>query len=269
MKGFRSGRDILLFIAFDSMKSLAFIVLGAASLSSVAAPIHFQSSEQRAALVELYTSEGCSSCPPAEAWLSKLKNAPGLWTNFVPVAFHVDYWNSLGWRDKLSDPQFSARQQQYAHIWAAENVYTPEFVLNGREWHNWLEMRGAPSASSSKSGVLNVTSDDTRHWRLSFVPAAGGADAYEATAAILVSALSTDVKAGENAGRHLQHDFAALSLITAPLTRGTNHFEGDFVVDSKPGQNYGRLALAVWVTRRGQLEPLQATGGWLPDSLGK
>ncbi len=74
-----------------------------------AAPIVFQSSTRQTALLELYTSEGCSSCPPAEAWLSKLKTEPGLWSEFVPVAFHVDYWNNLGWRDKLSSEQFSRR----------------------------------------------------------------------------------------------------------------------------------------------------------------
>lgn len=231
---------------------------------SAAAPIQFQSSEHQTALVELYTSEGCSSCPPAERWLSKLKGETGLWTNFVPVAFHVDYWNSPKWRDKLSDPLFSTRQQEYARLWSAKNIYTPEFILNGREWHNWLELRRAPSVSSSRPGVLGVTSDDARHWQVNFVPGDVTGN-YEITAAVLVSALSSDVKAGENAGRHLEHDFAALSLTTASLAKQTNHFEGNFVIDSRPKQNSGRLALAVWVTRADHLEPLQATGGWLPN----
>lgn len=128
-----------------------------------AMPAVFQSSEPQTTLLELYTSESCSSCPPAEAWLSKLKNEPGLWNKFVPVAFHVDYWNNLGWRDRLSDPQFTQRQQSYARLWSADGVYTPEFVLNGKEWHNWVGLRSAPGAGGVKAGVLSASSVDGRH----------------------------------------------------------------------------------------------------------
>jgi hypothetical protein len=229
-----------------------------------ATPVVFQSAEQRTPLLELYTSEACSSCPPAEDWLSSLKSKPGLWTGFVPVAFHVDYWNHLGWRDRWSDEQFTERQQNYARQWSAADVYTPEFVLNGREWSNWSGWRGAPAASTTKAGVLRASSEDGRHWRADFVPAETAAADYEVTAALLVSEVSSDVDGGENAGRHLTHDFAALSLMTRPLTSGTNGYQGTFIIDPQPKGINGRLALAVWVTRAGQLEPLQATGGWLP-----
>src|ERR1043166_1377606 len=82
-------------------------------VSAVAGELSFQSSEQRTPLIELYTSEGCSSCPPAEAWLSKLKTEAGLWKDFVPVAFHVDYWDHLGWRDRFASAVFTERQRAY------------------------------------------------------------------------------------------------------------------------------------------------------------
>ena len=85
------------------------------------------------------------------------------------------------------------------------------------------------------------------------------------TAALLVGELDSDVTAGENSGRHLKHDFAAVSLITRPLAPGTNGYEGTFTIDDHPKGVTGRFALAVWITRRGHLEPLQATGGWLPQ----
>jgi hypothetical protein len=244
------------------MLKLSLFMWTLAGSAALAAPIQFASSEKQTALIELYTSEGCSSCPPAEAWVSKLKNDPGLWTNFVPIAFHVAYWNHLGWRDVLSDEQFSARQQTYAERWSAENIYTPEFVLNGKEWHNWLGFRGAPTTSDLKPGRLQVTSTDGKHWQAKFTSLQKNQVDYEISVAVLISDSSTDVKAGENAGRRLQHDFAALSLVTLPLTRETN--TGTFVVDTHTKGVSGRLALAVWVTRAGQLEPLQATGGWLP-----
>ncbi|HEX3628105.1 MAG TPA: DUF1223 domain-containing protein [Verrucomicrobiae bacterium] len=245
------------------MKLICFLGL-IASMAANAGPIAFQSSERQTSLLELYTSEGCSSCPPAESWLSKLKTAPGLWNGFVPVAFHVAYWNNPGWHDKLSSELFSTRQQNYAQVWSAETIYTPEFVLNGKEWRNWFGFRGPPSASATRAGVLQVRSDDGEHWQANFFPAENGTADYEVTAALLVSEISSDVNGGENAGRHLNHDFAAVSLVTRPLASQTNELQGRFIIDGDPKGITGRLALAVWVTRNGHLEPLQATGGWLP-----
>ena len=98
--------------------------------------ITFQSTDEQTSLLELFTSEGCSSCPPAETWLSGLKAAPGLWKEFVPVAFHVDYWDYLGWRDPWGAKTFSLRQHAYAKTWRIDSVYTPAFILNGKEWHS-------------------------------------------------------------------------------------------------------------------------------------
>src|SRR5579862_6783150 len=104
-----------------TVRCILFGVLGC--IAAHAAPIQFQSSERQVALVELYTSEGCSSCPPAEAWLSRLKDKPGLWSEFVPVAFHVEYWDALGWRDKWSSKDYSERQRDYAASWGSDNIY--------------------------------------------------------------------------------------------------------------------------------------------------
>ena len=121
-----------------------------------------------------------------------------------------------------------------------------------------------PRASASTPGTLQVSSIDGKHWKAEFSPTDKTQRDYEITAAVLISDLGTDVKAGENAGHHLQHDFAALSLITRPITVQTNNLSANFIIDDNPKGFTGRLALAVWVTRAGELEPLQATGGWLP-----
>jgi hypothetical protein len=112
---------------------ILFCLVMLVSVTVAAAPVSFQSSERQTALIELYTSEGCSSCPPAESWLSGLKSAPGLWNDFVPVTFHIDYWDNPGWRDKWSSKQFSDRQRDYARALGSAEIYTPEFVLNGKE----------------------------------------------------------------------------------------------------------------------------------------
>jgi hypothetical protein len=243
------------------------IILGMfVSIAANGGPIEFQSSESQVALVELYTSEGCSSCPPADSWLSRLKEAPGLWSNFVPVAFHVDYWDYLGWRDKWSSKQYSDRQREYAGTWGSENIYTPEFVLNGKEWHNWLGLKGAPGVSKTKAGVLKVTSEDTNHWQVQYIPAIAGVTAFEINAALLVSGLGSEVKAGENVGRHLRHDFVVLKLIRQPLIGKDGGFQGIFTLVAGPCSPECRLALAAWATRSGSLEPAQSVGGWLVAS---
>src|SRR2546427_12578483 len=108
-------------------------VLGA--VTAQGGEVVFESKPTRTHLIELFTSEGCSSCPSAEAWLSKLKAEPRLWKDFVPIAFHVDYWDRLGWRDPFAAKEWTARQYQYSAVWKSDSVYTPGFWLDGREWH--------------------------------------------------------------------------------------------------------------------------------------
>lgn len=241
--------------------------IAASATAMSAAPIVFQSTEHQTSLLELYTSEGCSSCPPAEEWLSRLKDSPGLWTDFVPVAFHVDYWNSLGWRDPWSDERYSDRQRDYAQAWKAENIYTPEFVLNGNEWHRGFWSKSVPASSESNAGLLKVTSDDAARWHLTFIPPPGAGRAFEANAALLLNGVSSDVTAGENARRHLNHDFAAIAFTEVPVTARSNLFQSTFVLTPPRPKPSGSLALAVWITPVGKSRYLlQSTGGWLPKN---
>jgi hypothetical protein len=215
-------------------------------------------------LLELYTSEGCSSCPPAESWFSGLKGSSRLWKEFVPVAFHVDYWDYLGWRDPWGSKPFSDRQRAYATTWGSDSIYTPGFALNGHEWREGFRPKDGPSISHRTVGTLAVTSTDLKHWHVSFLPTMRGNLAYRINAAILVSGLASDVKAGENQGRHLNHDFVVTALTSSLLKNNSDTDEGDFELESLKGNNPGQMALAVWVTSAAGLEPIQSTGGWLP-----
>jgi hypothetical protein len=240
--------------------AMASAILLAGIAYSRAEPVVFQTTETRVGLLELFTSEGCSSCPPAEKWLSGLKDSHGLWNEFVPVALHVDYWDYLGWRDPWASSQFTARQHAYASSWRADSVYTPGFVLDGKEWRDWSNSKG-PSPSKTKAGVLKVSSQDLTHWSVTFIPATPAAGECEVHAALLANSLTSDVKAGENRGRRLNHDFVATDLVSSPLKANADKLEGQFTVTQ--GQAT-RRALAVWVSHKGTLEPLQAVGGWLP-----
>jgi hypothetical protein len=210
----------------------------------------FASGPQRTHLLELFTSQGCSSCPPAEAWLSKLKGEPRLWKDFVPVAFHVDYWDRLGWRDPFAAKEWTARQYQYSANWKSESVYTPGFVLDGRE----LRDRTVPTSSNDKPGVLKllVTNDKII---AGFVPTNGGMQDVDLHVAALGFDLMTKVTAGENTGRNLRQDFIVLSLAHQKIVDGKA--EVSLNADMHAG------AIAAWITPPNQLEPIQAVGGWL------
>jgi hypothetical protein len=214
-------------------------------------------------LLELYASEGCSSCPPAEDWLNRLRESPKLWKDFVPAAFQVDYWNYLGWKDPWSAPEFSNRQRDYAQLWRAGNIYTPCFVLNGAEWQGWHLRREVPAPSSNEAGVLEVKSSDSNRWSATFVPAKPFKENLEIHAALLGGDLESNVTAGENKGRHLHHEFVVLDLASIGMANSNGIAHGKFIIDAAHHSSEKALALAVWVTRPGELLPLQATGGWL------
>jgi hypothetical protein len=214
-------------------------------------------------LLELYTSEGCSSCPPAEAWLSRLQHSPRLWKDFAPIAFHVDYWDYLGWKDAWSNAEYSERQRTYAQLWRSENIYTPEFVLNGREWHNWFSGKNGPKSDGNRVGILTVASAASNRWEVSFVPEKISDARYELHAALLAGGIISDIKAGENKGRRLNHDFAVVNLLQIGMTDRNGVATGKFILDPARFRSNTTLALTVWVTLAGQIEPVQTTGGWL------
>ncbi len=246
------------------MKTFAVLgFLGAAAAAS-AEPLRFSSGTTRVALIELYTSEGCSSCPPADQWLASQADKPGLWTEFVPVEFHVNYWDSLGWKDRLSTPDFTAREYAYASAWGSPNVYTPCFVRNGAEWRPLLG--GPPAAVGGDPGSLSVAVESGA-CQVVFAPGAGGGGGdYVVHVAVLGGGLSSKVTAGENDGHTLTHEFVVLGLAKGALAKGASGsaLEGRVELPKPIVQDARRRALAAWVTRSDDLMPVQATGGWLP-----
>ena len=231
------------------MLRIAFILL-LAPLEAQAGDRVFESGPPRTHLIELFTSQGCSSCPPAEAWLSKLKTEPQLWKDFVPLAFHVDYWDRLGWRDPFAAKEWTARQYQYSETWKNESVYTPGFVLDGREWMG----RTIPTAATEKPGALKLTLENKK-LVASFVPTEGATNDVILHIATLGFDLTTKVGAGENSGRNLKQDFVVLSLTNQKMSDGK--IEIPFVADARAG------AIAAWITTPNQIEPIQAVGGWI------
>ncbi len=244
------------------MRSLAFIACFLGITIVNAADHQFASGPHQTALLELYTSEGCSSCPPAEAWLSRQKENPGLWKNFVPVAFHVDYWDRLGWRDRFSSREWTERQSRYAALWGSGSVYTPAVVINGREQRDW-STSNLPQPNDKQAGALRVATMDAKNFSIDFKPGQGATGDWEAHLALLGADLSTRVRAGENNGRNLKHDFVVIDLQSAALKPESGNLHVTLTISGSK-ETGGRKAVAVWVTARGELASVQATGGWLP-----
>jgi hypothetical protein len=219
-----------------------------------------ESKSARTHLLELFTSQGCSSCPAGEAWLSNLKNEPRLWQNFVPVAFHVDYWDHLGWRDPFASGKWTERQATYSARWKTDSVFTPAFILDGELWRN----TAVPSGSAESPGVLKIVIKGER-LAASFKPTTSSGQRHEIHVARLGFGLATDVIAGENSGRKLLHDFVVLGLNNEAMRGGLKEMQLPAPSLSPKQAPGSRSALAAWVTLAGQLEPIQAVGGWLPE----
>lgn len=228
--------------------------------------LQFASGERRVAMIELYTSEGCNSCPPADRWLGRLKQHPGLWSRFVPAAFHVDYWDYIGWTDRFARPEYSERQRQYAAEGGVRFVYTPGMFHDGLEWNGWR--RGGPVYSVTETvGNLRLRVDG-RAVTLQFDAASEAYEGLRAHVAVLGMNLETRVSAGENAGKTLGHDFVVLDLRAVPLSTGNGGYTAELALrDVKiyaPEQ-----AIIAWVSEADRQAPVQAVGGYLPPIDGR
>lgn len=213
----------------------------------------FVSGTSATTVVELFTSEGCSSCPPAERWLSGLKSDPGLWHDLVPLAFHVDYWDDLGWRDRFSSHEFSERQQRYQASGHVGSVYTPGFVIDGGEWRgffNPIDRLKALPHSTRNPGILVLAQKDDG-WVVQFK----GDPARHLIAHIawLGMGLNTPVARGENAGKTLAEDFVVLDHRKQPGA-GTWTFRA---LKRPPNAS----AIAAWIADPNDPTPIQAVAG--------
>ncbi len=167
-------------------------------------------------LVELFTSEGCSSCPPADAALAALARDPAFAAaEVVPLELHVDYWNQLGWADPFSAPEFTARQEAYARVLGGDGLYTPQMVVDG-----WIS--GVASPSGLKRGVQKAAGRGKARLEVLVASARPGLDVVvrppaglsgRLLVALSEDRLSSKVERGENRGLTLAHGPVARLLV--------------------------------------------------------
>ncbi len=204
-----------------------------------------------AVVVELFTSEGCSSCPPADALLVHFEQQPLPDVEIVPLGFHVDYWNELGWKDRFSSHQFTERQNNYARRFGLDSVYTPEIVVDGRF-----------DAVGSDAAEVRRRIAEAAHARKATVELAGGGSEVKvfvsgATSggaqvwlAVTETGLSTNVGAGENSGAQLHHAAVVRSLKLLGTTKG-GEFSARQPLTLSPQWQSANLRIVVFVQDAG------------------
>ncbi|HEY4128117.1 MAG TPA: DUF1223 domain-containing protein [Gammaproteobacteria bacterium] len=234
--------------------------------SAWAAPQTITGSANHVSLLELYTSEGCDSCPPAEKWISTLQQDDRLWKQVVPVTFHVDYWDDGGWRDPFDRHAYTERQQAIAAQssgLAGRVIYTPQFVLDGQDWRNFYDDKPLQVDDSAKVGPLSFTADGHKV-TVHFSPTMARNESLEVYVVLMAFGVDVPVGAGENKGVTLRHDFLVVSDTHGALQKGKDGSYTRVVTLSQPvGVKATRYALAGWVSALTSPLPIQAAGGWV------
>lgn len=221
--------------------------------------LHFKTGSTQTVLLQLFASQGCSSCPAAESLLNTFTADKGLWKTIVPVALHVDYWDSPAWRDPFASRQHSLLQQRYRQQGVIDSLYTPCFVVNGKEWKGWRtqqDLRVRKAAAGVITGTLQAGMLD-----ISYSENSGPLELH---AAVLGFGLETAVTGGENRGRRLAEDFVALAYKKFTSPNG----QWRVVLPQPEGRTAGKRAIALWISRTDDASPLQAAGAWLPAGAG-
>lgn len=196
------------------------MLIGLGSAMAAADDCRLRSGATVTPVIELYTSEGCSSCPPADRWLSALRPSTA-----VLQAFHVGYWDYIGWVDRFADPLHTTRQRELALANRLSNIYTPQVLLNGVDWPQW---RRAGEALTAAAGPARVQLELQRRADGRFearVQPATDLGAWQAYWTVTEDGHATRVRAGENAGAQLRHDAVVRQYLPAGAHRGAQTLE--------------------------------------------
>jgi hypothetical protein len=240
----------------------AFLVISNFGRTKSTAAPREPGSAPRVVVVELFTSEGCSSCPPADALLKQLSEQQSVQgAQIVGLEEHVDYWNHLGWRDPYSSNEFSQRQSDYAQGFHTDGVYTPQMVVDGqREFvgSRSLAAREAieKAANQPKAEMVLVLSANSPPGKPAFevqVKNLGGISVRGETelwVAVTEEGLQTDVKAGENAGETLKHAAVVRSLRKSETLHDPAGYNRQIQVTIDPGWKRENLSAVVFLAEK-------------------
>ena len=241
-------------------------MLPALAIPAPAAQCQARSGPHTAALVELYTSEGCDSCPPADRWLQGLAArgfAPG---KVVPLSLHVNYWDYIGWKDPYAQQRFSDRQRKLAQVMKARIIYTPQVLLQGEDFRPWggrafEEAVARINAKPPKAAISLALAGGRRDTLDVKVRAELSQPAEQADAALYLASyenrLASSVSAGENRGRTLSHDYVVFEWL-GPIPFAGGRAEERRTLPLLPKAVPANSGVAAFVQNRRTGEVLQA-----------
>lgn len=230
--------------------------------TALAQDLLLQTGDRQNSIIELFTSQGCNSCPPAEHLLNSYKQETRVWRNVIPMAFHVDYWDYLGWKDRFAQAAFGTRQRQYARLQRRTTVYTPAFFVNGKSWRPGLFNKNIPDTVTNRTGKLKVRINLQRVLA-TFAPLNNTGQPTYLNLALLGMGLTTQIQSGENAGRLSHHEFVVLEHKKYNSKNNRWNIDWPFTHTRKAPQ----YAIAAWITIGDDPTPVQATGSYLPVEL--
>jgi len=212
-------------------------------------------------MLEVYTSQGCSSCPPAERWMSKFKEDSRLWNQLVPMNFHVDYWDYLGWPDPYASKIFTQRQRDYKRLRLSPTVATPGFIVAGKGWNGWFRGNPVPLKPFKAVGVLKANIEDGVA-KVSFNPTQDTNQTLQLYVAVLGFDQLTKVTAGENSGKALPHDFVVMGYKRTAMEINKGMLTAQLTLPNVERFTSPRKALVFWVSRLGDPTPIQVAADW-------
>jgi hypothetical protein len=226
-----------------------------------------KSGPYKASVVELYTSEGCSSCPPADKFLSQLGKTEEA-DQIIPLAFHVDYWDYIGWKDPYAKADYTQRQRVVARGNSQSSIYTPEFVVDG------AEARGSRNITDQVTSSYKTLAEADITLKLSDISAGvvkaevnveklkyEGKDTPQVYLAVFENGLSSRINAGENRGRTLKHDYVVRYLSPVQITMSGKQHQFDLKLGSD--WDVSKLGVTAVVKLQNSGRTLQAVKGML------
>jgi len=182
----------------------------------------------------------------------------------IPINFHVDYWDSLGWADPFAKPEYSARQRRFKQLKQATTVGTPGFIVNGRGWDGWFLAKPLPSNARPDVGVITVHIVE-QHMDITFKPTAPLDSQLDIHYAMLGFEQYTQIPRGENKGKNLRHDFVVMKHYQEQMIQSDDKYTHHATLSLPHSNTILSLkhGIAIWVTYQGQPTPIQVTGDWL------
>jgi hypothetical protein len=269
-----SFRTVAVALFTAIMTLLAFFHLPAKSERTRGTPVAVEhgAAGSTPVLVELFTSEGCSSCPPADALLRRLgRTQPVREADVIVLEEHVNYWDNLGWKDPFSSEAATVRQQEYGQAFGGRQVYTPQMIVDGNaEFVGSSEEKAlravrAAGARPKPSARLSWIDGGMLAIRVEPLSNARPGEASEVILAITENMLRSDVKRGENAGRALEHDGVVRALIpVGKMEAGPEGFSTTIAVRAAREWNLRNLRAVVFVEQRPSRRVLAAAATPFP-----